>query len=140
MPMIETPYPGQGRGFLDLKWNQAQQRIWAIVALGTCYLEVTDLSVDGPLEFKPADYTVLSVYPNPFNEAMRIRYDLLRPQKVELKVYDVQGRLVRTLVDEVQLAGKHEISASMGEMASGVYFVRLTTAQKEKTEKIVLLK
>ncbi len=47
-------------------------------------------------QFRPADYTVLSCYPNPFNSTARIRYDILQPGRVELKLYDLQGRLVKS--------------------------------------------
>ncbi len=136
----EMPYGGQSMGFEGLCYSQEQNRVWAIAGIGTCFLDPVELSADGPLEFKPVDYSLLSVYPNPFNGEVSISYDLFNTQRVELKIYDLQGRLVITMIDDVQAAGKHEIKADMREMASGVYFVRLVTARNAKTEKIVLLK
>ncbi|MCB1183125.1 T9SS type A sorting domain-containing protein [bacterium] len=83
--------------------------------------------------------------PNPFNPATEIRFELGRAQKVDVKIYDVTGRLVRTLVDESRAAGPH---AEMWQgrddagrpVASGAYYVRLITADGVDNRKIMLLK
>jgi photosystem II stability/assembly factor-like uncharacterized protein len=139
-PPIEVPYPGQTSGFLDLRYVESQNRIWAISGVGTCYLDPAELSTTGPLHFLPAQYTVLAAYPNPFNSRTRILYDLVKESPVELKVYDLTGRLVQVLADEVQTLGRHEIAFDGSNLASGVYFVKLHTPQNDRTEKIVLLK
>ncbi len=98
------------------------------------------LAGTGPVQFHPADYTILACYPNPFNSTARIRYDLLQAGRVELTLYDLQGRLVKTLVDEIVGAGRHEVRAEGAGLASGTYFVRLQTRTNTQTEKILLLK
>lgn len=84
-------------------------------------------------------------YPNPFNAHTVIRYEIPRKAEVSVKIYNLRGQLVRTLVNEVRDVGMHSVSwngmddDSRG-VASGVYFYRLITEGYEKTRKLTLLK
>ena len=83
--------------------------------------------------------------PNPFNPSTTISFTLPERARVTLTVYDVQGRLVRTLVDEMAGEGYQERiwdgkDASGNPVGSGVYFYRLTAGDKTLTKKMVLLK
>jgi hypothetical protein len=82
----------------------------------------------------------LSAYPNPFNSSTRIRFDVAKRGPITLNVFDLQGRLVQTLADGIMESGQHELSLSGEHLASGMYFVRLRTAETIRTEKILLLK
>jgi hypothetical protein len=135
------PVNNQGYRMSTLTWDRYRGRLWAVTGLGVCYLDTFELAVKNkPLVFKPADYTVLSAYPNPFNSTTTIRFDLLKREKVTLDLYDVQGRLVRTLCNEIKEAGRQELRFDGEGLASGVYFVRLKSAEQTKTQKILLLK
>ncbi len=83
---------------------------------------------------------LLRTYPNPFNPAAVIVYALPRGDHVSLRVYDVAGRLVATLVDEVRSAGPHRIEWRPRGVASGVYFCRLQVGSRSMTQKMTLLK
>ncbi len=74
----------------------------------------------------PVRFNLDQNFPNPFNPSTRISYQLPAPSKVTLKVYDLLGRLVATLVDGVQEAGEHETTFDARTVASGIYFCRLT--------------
>jgi hypothetical protein len=84
--------------------------------------------------------------PNPFNPETTIRYDVPAPGgKVNLTVYDVSGRIVRTLVDAAQTAGQHSVrwngrNERGARVASGVYFCRMTAPGFEGQRKLVLLR
>jgi hypothetical protein len=78
--------------------------------------------------------------PNPFNPVTTIRYGLTSPEHVTIKLYDVRGREVRTFVDDDQPAGWHEIVVDAGNMASGIYFYRMTAGRFERVKKMTLLK
>lgn len=83
--------------------------------------------------------------PNPFNPTTTIRYTLSEQQSAALTIHDVNGRLVRTLVDEVQSHGQHEATwdgrDDRGQgVSSGVYFYRLQAGKLTMTRKMVLLK
>lgn len=84
-------------------------------------------------------------YPNPFNPSTTIPYELGAAGHVRITVYDVGGARVRTLVDRAQEAGAHEIEwdgrdDGGGQVSSGVYFYRLTTAGNTSTRQMVLVK
>jgi hypothetical protein len=94
----------------------------------------------------PQTYTVYQNVPNPFNPATVIHYDVPVGQgKVTIRIYDVSGRLVRTLLDDPQSAGRKTIIWTGRDdegqsVASGVYFYRMTASGFEKTRKMVLLR
>jgi len=79
-------------------------------------------------------------YPNPFNPTTTIRFSLPKREHVTLKVFDVLGREVATLVDGVKDAGEHSVVWNDAYVSSGVYFYRLTTPQFSQTKTMVLIK
>ncbi|MDH4337037.1 MAG: T9SS type A sorting domain-containing protein [Candidatus Krumholzibacteria bacterium] len=94
---------------------------------------------------RPAAARLLGNFPNPFNPATTIRYQLDQPLNVRLAVYDARGRLVRVLVDGREAAGQHDTAwngrdASGAGAASGVYFARLEVNRRSDTRRMVLLK
>jgi hypothetical protein len=93
----------------------------------------------------PERYELYQCVPNPFNPATSIRCDVPAPGgRVTIRVYDVAGRLVRTLVDGVQAPGRKETTwdgrmESGHRASSGVYYYRLTAGPFERTRKMVLI-
>jgi hypothetical protein len=84
-------------------------------------------------------------HPNPFNPQTVIVWSLPRAQDMTLRIYDVQGRLVRTLVQGAQAAGRHEVTWKGrddrgGAVASGTYFYRLVSQEGTLVRKMTLLK
>jgi flagellar hook assembly protein FlgD len=79
-------------------------------------------------------------YPNPFNSTTIITYQLPRQEQVVLKIYDILGREVTTLVDSKQYAGVYDYQWNPKNMASGIYFYSLNTASVHMQRKMVLLK
>ena len=137
----ELPFAEQNYAISNIAADTPRQRIWASTRLGTCYIPISEvLAAKGTLHFKPADYTVLSAYPNPFNSTTRIRFDLEKEERVSVDVFDLQGRLVTSLVNGVQESGRHEIAFDGSALASGTYFVRLHSTTVTRTEKLLLLK
>lgn len=93
----------------------------------------------------PQALSLYQNFPNPFNPLTTISFDLPYTERVKLSIYDVQGRLVKTLVDESRLAGKHAVTwngrNNRGtKVKSGVYFLRLDTVRGAQTRKIVLIR
>jgi len=99
-----------------------------------------------PTDARPVTpVAALSNYPNPFNPSTTIRYTLASPQSVTLAVFDVGGRLVRSLESGARTAGEHEQRWDGRDnrgrpVASGVYYARLAGETQTLTRKIVLLK
>ncbi|MBI3195129.1 MAG: T9SS type A sorting domain-containing protein, partial [Ignavibacteriae bacterium] len=85
-------------------------------------------------------YALHQSYPNPFNPNTVIRYQLANNILVTLKVYDVLGRTVTTLVNEIQEAGEYSVELDGSELPSGVYYYRLTAGQFVQTNKMILTK
>jgi hypothetical protein len=79
-------------------------------------------------------------YPNPFNPATNIQFTNARTEQVVLKVYDVLGREVTTLVNDVLSAGTHSVRWDAGSVAGGVYFSKMQVGDFVETRKMVLVK
>ncbi len=73
----------------------------------------------------PKEFTLLQNYPNPFNPSTRINYELPIANYVTLKIYDVVGKEVATLVNEKQNAGRYSVEFDGSSFASGIYFYRI---------------
>ncbi len=89
---------------------------------------------------QPAGYSLLVNYPNPFNPLTVITYSIPSMQEVTLKIYDVAGRVVRTLVDGRQVEGTHVVPFDASRLANGVYFYRITAGTFTAVKKLVVLK
>jgi len=102
-------------------------------------------SVPSPIGMLPNNYSLEQNYPNPFNPTTTIRYQLPNAGYVTLKVYDILGREVVTLVNEVKAAGSYSAIFDGDKLASGVYIARLIAQSKERksfvqTMKMLMLK
>ncbi len=88
----------------------------------------------------PSSFVLSQNYPNPFNPTTTIEYTIPQSRFVSLKVYDILGREVKTLVNQQELPGTYKIQFNGSELASGVYFYRLEAGEFVSTKKFVLLK
>ena len=79
-------------------------------------------------------------YPNPFNPTTTIGYDLSKMSNIELVIYDIAGRKVKTLFTGNKCAGHHKIIWDASNLSSGVYFYRLKTDNYIETKKMVFMK
>ncbi|MCB9474742.1 MAG: T9SS type A sorting domain-containing protein [Candidatus Delongbacteria bacterium] len=89
---------------------------------------------------QPSTFVLHPAHPNPFNPVTTLGYVLNRPLQVELSVYNVLGQKVRTLVSGLESAGEHHVQWDAGDLASGVYIVKLSAGGESRTQKILLLK
>jgi serine protease AprX len=88
----------------------------------------------------PSSFALLQNYPNPFNPKTTIRYHLPRTSVVSLKVYNVLGKEIASLVNERQIFGSYSVPFNAAGLASGVYFYRLQADDFVETKKLMLLK
>jgi uncharacterized repeat protein (TIGR02543 family) len=84
---------------------------------------------------KPKAYALEQAYPNPFNPVTTIAYTLSDDSKVSLRIYNVMGQEIATLVDETQQAGSRQVQWSPNQLASGVYYYRLEALSVENPSK-----
>ena len=88
----------------------------------------------------PEEFMLHQAYPNPFNPSTTIRFDIKKQVKVELDIYDLNGRLVTTLNNKVLEPGYYQMSWDASQFASGTYFVKLSAGSFINTQKITLIK
>jgi hypothetical protein len=88
----------------------------------------------------PEKYVLEQNYPNPFNPSTTIRFQILNSSQVKLKVFDIVGREVATLVDERLQPGSYETTFNAKGLASGVYLYRIQAGNFVETKRLILLK
>jgi hypothetical protein len=88
----------------------------------------------------PARFTLSQNYPNPFNPTTRLTYDLPKPTKVKIVIYDVLGREIEILVNEVKQAGRYTIQFDASKVTGSLYFCSLFYDTQHITRKMMLLK
>ncbi len=118
-------------------------------ATGKVQYRLKQVDFDGQFEYSPVieveaglprTFELGQNYPNPFNPTTVISYQLPVASEVSLKVYDVLGREVATLVNARQEAGRYSVPFNAASFASGVYFYRLQAGQFVQTRKMMLVK
>ncbi|MEZ4701672.1 MAG: DUF4331 family protein [Rhodothermales bacterium] len=99
------------------------------------------VSVEGLGVGVPSAFMLDQNYPNPFNPSTTISYEVTRPGNVAIRVYDVQGRLVSTLVNREHGTGNHQLDWDASSLPSGTYFYRLEADGKSiQTKQAILVK
>ena len=92
----------------------------------------------------PDKYNMSQNYPNPFNPTTKIDYDIPYDGKVSILLYDMTGREIANLVNEIKTAGYHSVQLNASGFASGMYFYRITAQGSNNnfvmTKKMVLIK
>lgn len=109
------------------------------------YASVT--GVENEEGFTLSNYLLNQNYPNPFNPSTKIKYTIpsetisgVEESRVQLKVFDVLGNEVATLVDENKSVGSYEVELNASELTSGVYFYKLQAGSYSETKKMILMK
>jgi hypothetical protein len=95
---------------------------------------------DGTNDGQPAAYKLAQNYPNPFNPATVIYYSIPERSKVTLKVFNLLGQEVATLVNQVQEQGSYPVRFEANNLASGLYFYKLEAGNVSLSRKMLLLK
>ena len=97
------------------------------------------------MELYPEKFTVHANYPNPFNAQTVIKYDLPKASPVSIRIYDLMGRTIKTIDQNIMKPGKHQFTwygrdATLKPVSSGVYFIRLQAGEEARIQKMLLLK
>ncbi len=98
---------------------------------------VLDVGVESTI---PTEFYLSQPYPNPFNSTTKITYGLPEASEVSLKLYDLSGRLIQTLVDGEKQAGIQTAILNAAELPSGLYFIRLCASGHVFTRKVMLVR
>ena len=88
----------------------------------------------------PTKFDLSQNYPNPFNPTTKINFDLPKDAKVSMKLYDMLGREVATLLNEFRTAGYYTVDFNAANLSSGIYFYRISAGSYNAVKKLVLIK
>ncbi len=97
-------------------------------------------NVEDNISAIPSDYELKQNYPNPFNPSTTIRFSVPQSEFISLKIYDVLGNEVETLVNQDLSAGSYEVQFNANSLSSGIYFYQLITGNYSETKKMNLIK
>jgi len=124
--------------------QQNQQVLFTVPQL--MYWDMIVVEYDSPVFVEqkdsglPESFILYQNYPNPFNPATSIQYTIGSKQFVSIKIYDLLGREIATLINEEKPAGNYEIKFDGSELSSGTYFYKLIAGSFVETKKMILLK
>jgi len=140
-PMIHDNDGGTWEGQLTLSTTNDDNahstcEVWSNTWIG----DRSTLGIDGEGGLIPYEFALFNNYPNPFNPVTTIKFSIPEVQQVTLKIYNLMGREVVTLIDQELQPGYHTTKWNAGSMASGVYFYRLNSGNKSLKQKMILLK
>jgi hypothetical protein len=119
-----------------------------------CTNELVDMTVEGDVEwnnigisvisltniFLPTEVSLNNAYPNPFNPVTMLTYDVPSEMTISLGVYDIRGRMVDELVNDLHEQGRYEMTWNADQHSSGVYMVKMTAGGVVKVQKVMLVK
>lgn len=126
-----------GGNIFDLDW-EALNIDGEVIGSGDVELSPTSTVRDGDEYVPGASIHLLESYPNPAQDRVTTRFNLARTEKVSVGLYDLSGREISRLVDGVQLgAGAHEYDLNVKGLASGTYYIRLTTSAGTQTRSVI---
>lgn len=98
------------------------------------------VGIENPNSVFINNYSLSQNYPNPFNPVTKINFSLPKSGLVQLKIFDMLGREVQTLLNEFKTIGEHSVDFNGSNLSSGVYFYKLTTNEFVETKKMILVK
>jgi len=125
--------------FTDTKcgWLLCRNNVVYRTTNGDSVYEVVGMGKDN---LTLSGHSLAQNYPNPFNPSTRIQYSVASSQNVTLKVFDVLGNEVATLVNEPKAPGVYTVQFNGGNLTSGVYFYKLQSGSFVQTKKFILMK
>ena len=137
--------------FMDVEYEMNQTYYYRVTAFDHAgnQSDFSDIGRSGFTfcmeDLVPAEFALHQNYPNPFNPTTQIKFDLAEDGLVSIKIYDVMGRQLKTLVNSVKTAGYHSIqwdaTNELGEgVSAGMYIYMIQAGDFVSTKKMVLLK
>lgn len=101
------------------------------------YRSVEDHLVNDPL---PVEYSLNQNFPNPFNPETKIQYALPEDNYVTIKIYDVLGKEVITLINEFRSAGRYNVTFNGENFSSGLYYYKIESGNFSQVKKMILIR
>ena len=104
------------------------------------YLANFPIEVNNISNVIPNKFSLYQNYPNPFNPSTRITYQIKNDNFVYLKIFDITGKEVESLVNEKQVSGTYNVDWDASNYPSGIYFYRIITGDFKETKRMILIK
>lgn len=137
--ILGTPATGNGKQRLGGVWGNAMdganQQGLPFVIYGSILTGITNNN-----NGTPVSYNLKQNYPNPFNPSTKISFDLPKQDFVKIAVFDMSGREVETIVNQVVDAGSFTVDFNASKLSTGVYFYKMITSEFATTKKMILIK
>ena len=126
----------------DFEGNPRPNPAGSMPDIGACEHELGNpvTALDGETDQLPDKFALEQNYPNPFNPSTTIKYSIPNQTNVTIKVFDVLGCEVTTLVNEEKPAGTYEVTYDASGFSSGVYFYKLKAGNYVETKEMILLR
>lgn len=138
-PIGSREYWTKEFGMIQGEYEQATDRLSGCIIDGVLYGDTTTVGIDDNNQLLK-DFVLHQNYPNPFNPSTNIKWELKGSDHVVLKVFNILGKEIKTLVDKYYNPGIHEIKFNADNLPSGIYIYRLITTNFHETRKMVLLR
>ncbi|MDD5361655.1 MAG: T9SS type A sorting domain-containing protein [Ignavibacteria bacterium] len=136
-----TQYAVPAGSFYHLTKSRSGATLWGVRSNGGISRFGTAITAITPVaNGLPVNYSLSQNYPNPFNPVTKINYALPKSGFVTLKIYDILGRQIVTLINETKNAGDYSVDFNASSLNSGVYFYRLEANGFSDTKKMLLIK
>ncbi len=147
-------YRSSDGGVSFLSWNVAyssqkvvayQNKVFLAVSGNTnggvyIYTDTTLSNVNPVGKITPVAYSLFQNYPNPFNPTTNIQFDIPKSSYVKLKIFDMLGKEITTLVNDRLQAGSYRVNWNASQYSNGVYYYNITAGDFSKTRKMILIK
>jgi hypothetical protein len=122
-------------------WDESQQKLLDMETDGKVKWIYNGIEVVNLTDvFLPTEVSLSNAYPNPFNPVTMLTYDVPSDMAVSMGIYDVRGRLVDELVNDMREQGRYEVTWNADQHSSGVYMVKMTAGTTVKVQKVMLVK
>jgi hypothetical protein len=140
---LEIPFEPGNNGFGDVAYDCAMNRVWVSTGCGTAFIDVEDISENAsPDRPNPSipELDLLRAFPNPFNGTTHIEFSVRKAQRIELVLYDLSGRMVSKMIDQVFEPGTHSRELDLNAFPAGTYFLSERGLEKTSSLKLILLR
>ncbi|MCF8241195.1 MAG: T9SS type A sorting domain-containing protein [Melioribacteraceae bacterium] len=134
-----TMYDMDNDGWEEIFINQGQTVDGVREDFSIIYTPDVETDVKEKVVKIPDEYELYQNYPNPFNPTTNIVYQLPKEGRVVIKLYDILGREIQTLVNEFKTQGRYEFTFDGSKLSSGVYIYRITSGEFSASKKFVLM-
>ncbi|MBT7616912.1 MAG: T9SS type A sorting domain-containing protein [Calditrichaeota bacterium] len=122
-------------GILEIESDDPDEPVVQVILRGEA-----ELTINSDVSDIPGRFAITEIYPNPFNTKTRVTYSLGYPSKVSAQIFDLSGRVIESLVNEIQPAGQHLITWNSRDAVSGVYLLRMESSDFSDVRKVVLVR